>query len=260
LSGYKNNKTSHERNSNSNNNNGQEDEEGVEEDEQILHEIYQVGIDLPKEQSNNKGKDNENGEKKEKTSSSSEDYSYEDDESFDNLRIGSSSPLLYDDEDPEDDYWLHPGIARTTSTTQLPPPPPKLSSSSSSSQGKKRTKRSMSKERYVELSVVTDSTMSTYHGDNLKHYVLTLLSIVALIYKDASIGNPVNIALVSFHVLPDKSFATNKWTVDNSSSSEYLPGISASEMLRNFCKWQKEHNILDDKSPHHHDTALLLTR
>jgi hypothetical protein len=94
----------------------------------------------------------------------------------------------------------------------------------------------------------------------LNHYILTLLSIVALIYKDASIGNPVNIALVSFHVLPDKSFATNKWSSENNASTEALPGISASEMLRNFCKWQKEHNIVDDKSPHHHDTALLLTR
>jgi hypothetical protein len=37
----------------------------------------------------------------------------------------------------------------------------------------------MSKTRYVELMVVTDSTMTTYHGDNLKHYVLTLLSIVS---------------------------------------------------------------------------------
>jgi hypothetical protein len=37
-------------------------------------------------------------------------------------------------------------------------------------------------------------------------------------------------------------------------------GTSASDMLRNFCKWQKEHNELDDASPEHHDTALLLTR
>jgi len=38
----------------------------------------------------------------------------------------------------------------------------------------------MSKERYVELMVVTDSTMAAYHGENLKHYVLTLLSIVII--------------------------------------------------------------------------------
>jgi hypothetical protein len=37
-------------------------------------------------------------------------------------------------------------------------------------------------------------------------------------------------------------------------------GISAAEMLRKFCEWQSSVNTLDDSSPYHHDTALLLTR
>jgi hypothetical protein len=37
-------------------------------------------------------------------------------------------------------------------------------------------------------------------------------------------------------------------------------GISAAEMLRKFCEWQSSVNFLDDSSPYHHDTALLLTR
>jgi hypothetical protein len=37
-------------------------------------------------------------------------------------------------------------------------------------------------------------------------------------------------------------------------------GISAAEMLRKFCEWQSSVNTLDDDSPYHHDTALLLTR
>ena len=37
-------------------------------------------------------------------------------------------------------------------------------------------------------------------------------------------------------------------------------GISAAEMLRRFCEWQSSVNVLDDDSPYHHDTALLLTR
>jgi hypothetical protein len=41
---------------------------------------------------------------------------------------------------------------------------------------------------------------------------------------------------------------------------ENRPGKSASEMLRNFCKWQRVFNDPDDASPLHHDTALLLTR
>ncbi|CAL8108656.1 unnamed protein product [Orchesella dallaii] len=118
---------------------------------------------------------------------------------------------------------------------------------------KTRSKRSLSTERYVELTVVTDQTMSSYHGDNLKHYVLTLLSIVALVYRDASIGNPVNIVLVNFHVLTDTDFS-------GANSANKTHGTSASEMLRNFCKWQKEHNHPDDRHALHHDTALLLTR
>lgn len=122
--------------------------------------------------------------------------------------------------------------------------------------GTRRSKRSLSTERYVELTVVTDQTMSRYHGDNLKHYVLTLLSIVALVYRDASIGNPVNIVLVNFHVLTDTDFSGGSGGTGNSS----VHGTSASEMLRNFCKWQKEHNHPDDRNALHHDTALLLTR
>jgi hypothetical protein len=37
-------------------------------------------------------------------------------------------------------------------------------------------------------------------------------------------------------------------------------GISAAEMLRKFCDWQSSVNTVDDSSPFHHDTALLLTR
>lgn len=141
--------------------------------------------------------------------------------------------------------------------------------------GKSRKKRwSNSQERFIELAVVTgkyttflstqltahinslskqrinsfatcqlifetDSSMSTYHGDNLRHYVLTLMSIVALIYKDASIGNPMNVALVSFHELPEENFASNKWTQENVTSADSLPGISASEMLRTFANGRK---------------------
>lgn len=85
---------------------------------------------------------------------------------------------------------------------------------------------------------------------------------MALVYKDASIGNPVNIALVKFHVLRDKDFSWKSRSPQQkrvrADGSVY--GISASEMLRNFCKWQKEHNNMDDASIDHHDTALLLTR
>lgn len=130
---------------------------------------------------------------------------------------------------------------------------------------KRRVKRSESSVRYIELMVATDSTMSSYHGDNLTHYVYTLLSIVALIYSDASIGNPMNIALVKFYILKDPNTIIRRSRITNSNSNHHrldLLGnkISASEMLSGFCKWQKEHNDENEHSPDHYDTALLLTR
>lgn len=43
----------------------------------------------------------------------------------------------------------------------------------------RRVKRSYSHERHIELMVVVDSKMVQYHGDNLRHYVLTLMATVS---------------------------------------------------------------------------------
>lgn len=43
----------------------------------------------------------------------------------------------------------------------------------------RRTKRFLSYPRFVEVMVVADSRMVAYHGANLQHYVLTLMSIVS---------------------------------------------------------------------------------
>lgn len=40
-------------------------------------------------------------------------------------------------------------------------------------------RRSMSQERFVEILVVADGKMVAYHGDNLQHYILTLMSVVS---------------------------------------------------------------------------------
>ncbi|XP_046444849.1 A disintegrin and metalloproteinase with thrombospondin motifs 9-like isoform X3 [Daphnia pulex] len=134
--------------------------------------------------------------------------------------------------------------------------------------GGRRRRRSVSQERFVEILVVADGKMVSYHGDNLVHYILTLMSVVSLIYKDASLGNPVQIAVVRMLLLKDQEFVLTTATGDDSASSskesheilDSRPGKSASEMLRNFCKWQRVFNDMDDSSPYHHDTALLLTR
>lgn len=44
----------------------------------------------------------------------------------------------------------------------------------------KRTKRFLSYPRFVEVMVVADHRMVLYHGSNLQHYILTLMSIVSI--------------------------------------------------------------------------------
>lgn len=70
---------------------------------------------------------------------------------------------------------------------------------------------------------------------------------VSRVYKDPSIGNPIRIAVL-------KIIETSQ-TFSSSDGKEVI----ASEMLREFCKWQKINNVADSSSGHY-DTALLLTR
>ncbi|KAM7295476.1 putative thrombospondin-like protein [Ixodes scapularis] len=112
---------------------------------------------------------------------------------------------------------------------------------------RRRRKRSYSLEQHVEVLVAADSKMARYHGKNLKHYILTLMAAVAHIYKDPSIGNLLDIAVVKLIFMEEEE--------DNEIISP-----SASSTLKNFCRWQQKHNHLDDSHPYHHDTAILLTR
>ncbi|XP_066997259.2 A disintegrin and metalloproteinase with thrombospondin motifs 4 isoform X2 [Anabrus simplex] len=118
-----------------------------------------------------------------------------------------------------------------------------------------RKKRPKRREYVVEVMVVADKKMAEYHGSELKDYVLTLMSIVAKLYKDPSIGNPISIAVVTL-VDGDFQFVSH----DTSPYGRKHDGTSATALMRSFCSWQRKHNPYDDSHPKHHDTALLLTR
>lgn len=45
-----------------------------------------------------------------------------------------------------------------------------------------RKRRSESRELHLEVLVVADSKMAEYHGSNLNHYILTLMSTVRAFY------------------------------------------------------------------------------
>ncbi|XP_067827399.1 A disintegrin and metalloproteinase with thrombospondin motifs 7-like isoform X2 [Heptranchias perlo] len=116
-------------------------------------------------------------------------------------------------------------------------------------QRRKRIKqRSISKEKWVETLVVADSKMVEHHGsENIEAYVLTVMNMVAGLFRDASIGNSVNIIIVRLVLLEEDE-------------EDLKITHHADNTLTSFCKWQKKINIKGDSHPTHHDVAVLLTR
>ncbi|NWY04962.1 ATS7 metalloproteinase, partial [Nothoprocta ornata] len=108
--------------------------------------------------------------------------------------------------------------------------------------------RSISKEKWVETLVVADTKMVEYHGsENIEKYVLTVMNMVAGLFHHASIGNPINIAVVRLILLEEEE-------------EDLKISHHADNTLKSFCKWQKSINIKGDSHPLHHDVAVLLTR
>ncbi|XP_015273981.1 PREDICTED: A disintegrin and metalloproteinase with thrombospondin motifs 7 [Gekko japonicus] len=108
--------------------------------------------------------------------------------------------------------------------------------------------RSVSKEKWVETLVVADTKMVEYHGsENVEKYVLTVMNMVAGLFHDASIGNPIHISIVRLIFLEEEE-------------EDLKITHHADNTLRSFCKWQKAINVKADTHPLHHDVAVLLTR
>ncbi|XP_064186122.1 A disintegrin and metalloproteinase with thrombospondin motifs 10 [Anguilla rostrata] len=116
-------------------------------------------------------------------------------------------------------------------------------------------KRSVAQERYVETLVVADKMMVGYHGRrDIEQYILAVMNIVAKLFLDTSLGNPVNIVVTRLILL-----------------TEDQPTLEinhhAGKSLDSFCKWQKSiqnrdgnGNAIPDNGIAHHDTAVLITR
>uniref|UniRef100_A0A2M4ADI9 Putativedisintegrin and metalloproteinase with thrombospondin motifs 9 n=1 Tax=Anopheles triannulatus TaxID=58253 RepID=A0A2M4ADI9_9DIPT len=123
----------------------------------------------------------------------------------------------------------------------------------SSSEVHRRTKRSASsysstdEEYTIEVLVAVDNKMQRYHGNALKSYVLTLMSIVSSVYADASIGNSIKIAVS--HIM----YIHHDLAAQNKSRESGWKGVSATHMLQDFCR-------LKQTTSFHHDAALILTR
>lgn len=70
---------------------------------------------------------------------------------------------------------------------------------------KTRWRRSISKERHVEALLVADTSMMTFHEDgDVETYILTIMNMVSALYRDASIGNTINVVVVRIILLEDE--------------------------------------------------------
>ncbi|XP_061574694.1 A disintegrin and metalloproteinase with thrombospondin motifs 8-like [Cololabis saira] len=110
-----------------------------------------------------------------------------------------------------------------------------------------RRRRFVSAPRFIETLAVADSSMSHFYGEEIKHYVLTLMSMAAQLYKHPSIKNSVNLVVVKMLVVEDE---------------EVGPQVSSNGgvALRSFCSWQQLFNPASHRHPGHYDTAMLFTR
>ncbi|EDO44376.1 predicted protein, partial [Nematostella vectensis] len=102
---------------------------------------------------------------------------------------------------------------------------------------------------YVETMVTADKSMVDAFPSKaeLQSFIITIMGMVARIYRDKTIGNSINIVLVKIIILeidlPELEITSN-----------------AASSLRSFCKWQTKMNKPSDEEPGHFDTAILLTR
>ncbi|XP_070631398.1 A disintegrin and metalloproteinase with thrombospondin motifs 7 isoform X2 [Bos indicus] len=170
-------------------------------------------------------------------------------------RPGHAQPhVVYKRQVPE--KWAEPGDSRAPGTCgvkEFPELEPQREHWEQRQQWRRqrlrhRYQRSVSKEKWVETLVVADAKMVEYHGQpNVESYVLTIMNMVAGLFHDPSIGNPIHITIVRLILLEDEE-------------EDLKISHHADNTLRSFCKWQKSINMKGDAHPLHHDTAILLTR
>uniref|UniRef100_A0A8D0HKS9 A disintegrin and metalloproteinase with thrombospondin motifs 1 n=1 Tax=Sphenodon punctatus TaxID=8508 RepID=A0A8D0HKS9_SPHPU len=146
-----------------------------------------------------------------------------------------------------EEYLIQPANASQQQHQQLHLLRRRLHKSPRQENGSTRKKRFVSSPRYVETMLVADQSMAEFHGSGLKHYLLTLMSVAAKLYKHPSIRNSISLVVVKILVIYD---------------DQKGPDVSsnAALTLRNFCSWQKQHNPPSDRHAEHYDTAILFTR
>ncbi|XP_030845354.1 A disintegrin and metalloproteinase with thrombospondin motifs 4 [Strongylocentrotus purpuratus] len=101
--------------------------------------------------------------------------------------------------------------------------------------------------KYIEVMIVSDSTMFEYHGNELENYLKTIMSIAANTFRSPSIM--VNISLHVVRCLVLEAVEVDPMIVPDAQTS-----------LRYFCDWQKRVYPENVGDPEHFDVATLITR
>ncbi|CAG4944130.1 unnamed protein product [Parnassius apollo] len=114
----------------------------------------------------------------------------------------------------------------------------------------RRSTRSVSRPRHVEVLLVADKSMTDFHDQgSLETYLLTIMNMVSSLYMDPSIGNYIKVVVVKIILVEEMQAAP-----------ELEVSTNADATLVSFCRWQQQLNPDNDDNPHHHDVAILVTR
>lgn len=112
---------------------------------------------------------------------------------------------------------------------------------------KTRERRSVSREKNVEMLMVADKTMYEFYKGGLEEYLLTIANMVSHIFRNPSIGTAINIVLVRVMILKENP-------------SGLKVTHHAGNTLKHFCRWATLINPKSEDHPNHHDVAVLITR
>ena len=67
-----------------------------------------------------------------------------------------------------------------------------------------RSKRSFdSKQHYIETMVVADASMVRHHGDDLEHYILSIMMVANRVFSHPSLGSAIALSVVKVRIKSD---------------------------------------------------------
>ncbi|XP_072015846.1 A disintegrin and metalloproteinase with thrombospondin motifs 6-like [Amphiura filiformis] len=107
--------------------------------------------------------------------------------------------------------------------------------------------------KFIEIRLLIDRDMLSYHGQDAIDYTITLMNTVAARFAETSLG-----ALVHLHIAKLETIMTDSYTDQNGNNLQ----ISAvgQTTLESLAAFQRNSYVYDDNDPNHWDVAVMVTR